>query len=500
MSVPQVALCRLNINVLPIQYGKLRQKTVKSAIALLNKQGKDAVEPVINALKTIDPENSKVLKLVLPAKEPQKITRQTTEAPVAAALAGSDTKALSGVKYLVLSDSTMVFDGTIYAPLEHANELETLAKQTVFCEAILQDFIAQADGDYTFFLLHKDWILAARDPVGVRPLYYGENSEVVALASNRRALWKLGIERAISFPPGNLAVISKEGIQFRPIKKLSYTPPQQITLENASAKLQSLLEQSVKSRLKGVSEVAVAFSGGLDSSLVAFLAKKLGVKVQLFHVSLENQPETEEAIKAAELLDLPLQVSLFKESDVEAVLPNVVELIEEADPVKASIGVPFFWTAQSAAEAGFKVMLAGQGADELFGGYQRYVTELCEYNEDKVRQTMFNDVVGIHESNLERDLKICGYHDVELRVPFGEFALARFAMSLPCELKFNAVADSERKILLRRAALDLGLPTLMVEKPKKAVQYSTGINNAVKRIAKKHGKTVSQYIEELFQK
>ncbi len=472
---------------------------MKTIIAVLNKQGKDAVEPTIETLKTLHADNSTVFKLVLPAKAPQKITRQTTESAVAAALAGSDTKSLSGVKDLVLSDSTMVFDGTIYAPLEHADELEALGKQTVFCETILQDFIAQADGDYTFFLIHKDGILASRDPVGVRPLYFGENDKLLALASNRKTLWKIGIERAVSFPPGNLAVINKNGIQFRPIKKLVYTPPQQIALENASVQLQGLLEQSVKSRLKGVSKVSVAFSGGLDSSLVAFLAKKLGVKVQLFHVSMENEPETEEAIKAAELLDLPLQIDLFKESDVEAVLPKVVELIEEADPVKASIGVPFFWTAQSVAESGFKVMLAGQGADELFGGYQRYVTEYCESGADKVRETMFNDVVGIHESNLERDLKICGYHDVELRVPFGEFELARFAMSLPCELKFNAVADSERKILLRRAALDFGLPTPMVEKPKKAVQYSTGINNAVKRIAKKHGKTVSQYIEELFQ-
>ena len=55
-----------------------------------------------------------------------------------------------------------------------------------------------------------------------------------------------------------------------------------------------------------VKEVAVAFSGGLDSSLVAYLASKLGVKVNLFHVSMENQPETEEAIEASEELNLPL--------------------------------------------------------------------------------------------------------------------------------------------------------------------------------------------------
>src|SRR5208337_5195573 len=104
--------------------------------------------------------------------------------------------------------------------------------------------------------------------------------------------------------------------------------------------------------------------------------------------------------------------------DVEKTLPKVVELIEEPDPIKASVGLPFYWAAEKAAEAGFQVMLAGQGADELFGGYQRYVNEYCKEGREKVRKTMFNDVVNICLSNLERDLKITSYHDVELRMPF----------------------------------------------------------------------------------
>ncbi len=154
-------------------------------------------------------------------------------------------------------------------------------------------------------------------------------------------------------------------------------------MDEAAKKLQALLEESIQRRVHGLKEVAVAFSGGLDSSVVAFLASKCGVKVNLLHVSLENQEETEVAIEAADELDLPLQVDLFKDSDVEKTLPKVVALIEEADPVKASIGVPFYWAAEKAAEAGFKVMLAGQGADELFGGYQRYVTNTAKMEAKK---------------------------------------------------------------------------------------------------------------------
>jgi asparagine synthetase B (glutamine-hydrolysing) len=112
---------------------------------------------------------------------------------------------------------------------------------------------------------------------------------------------------------------------------------------------------------------------------------------------------------------------------------------------------------------------------------------------------MFNDVVRIHESNLERDLKITGFPDVELRLPFASFELAEFALSLPLECKMEQKPDTLRKLVLRKAALNTGMPSSMVDKPKKAVQYSTGINNAIKRVAKKQGKTVNEYITGLLQ-
>jgi asparagine synthase (glutamine-hydrolysing) len=333
----------------------------------------------------------------------------------------------------------------------------------------------------------------------VQPLYYGENRDLAAFASNRKALWLLGIENPVSFPPGNLGFANKDGFKFKAVKTLSFTEPKNIALEDAANQLQTLLQESIRRRIQGLKEVAVAFSGGLDSSVVAYLAHKLGMEVQLLHVSLENEEETEVAIEAAEALGLPLQVDLYKESDVEKTLPKVVTLIEEADPVKAAIGVPFYWTAEKASEAGFKVILAGQGADELFGGYRRYVSEYCQNGAEKVRKLMFDDVARIHESNLERDLKITSFKDVELRLPFGSYDMAEFALSLPLDCKIEPKADTSRKLVLRKMALNVGVPASIAKKPKKAVQYSTGINDAVKRIAKKKGKTVNEYVGELFQ-
>jgi len=399
-----------------------------------------------------------------------------------------------------LGDATVFFDGRIYSPTSGASGTEIIAEKLHQADHLKasEAFLKEVEGDFTFILAEPERIIAGRDPVGVQPLYYGENQSIAAFGSNRKALWKLGIGEVKSFPPGHLAFVSREGFKFKPVKTLVYSEPKPVTMEKAAETLQEMLEKSVRKRVSGTKEVAVAFSGGLDSSVVAFLAKKCPVNVQLIHVSLENQPETEAAMEAAEKLDLPLQVHLFKESDVEAVLPKVVDLIEEPDPIKASIGVPFYWTAEKTAEAGFKVLLAGQGADELFGGYQRYVNEYLSHGTEKVRKNMFDDVVRLHESNLERDMKICSFHDAELRLPFGSYQIAEFAMALPVELKIEKRADSLRKLLLRKVAENMGLPASITEKPKKAVQYSTGINNALKKIAKKQKATVAEYVNKLF--
>jgi asparagine synthase (glutamine-hydrolysing) len=401
---------------------------------------------------------------------------------------------------LRVGDAAVLFDGRIYSPTLSASGTEIIAKKLQQADHLKasETFLKEVEGDFSFIVADSERIIAGRDPVGVQPLYYGKNRTVAALASNRKALWKLGIAEARSFPPGHLAFVSREGFTFMPVKTLVYSKPKSITMQEAAETLEKLLEQSVRKRVSGTKEVAVAFSGGLDSSVVAFLAKKCPVHVQLIHVSLENQPETEEAKKAADELNLPVQVYLFKEADVEKAVSRVVELIEEPDPVKASIGVPFYWTAEKVADAGFKVLLAGQGADELFGGYQRYVNEYLMHGEEMVRKAMFDAVVRLHESNIERDVKICCFHDVELRLPFAAYQLAEFAVALPVELKIERKAGSLRKLVLRKAAENMGLPASVTEKPKKAVQYATGVNRALKKIAKKQETTVAEYVGKLF--
>ena len=394
----------------------------------------------------------------------------------------------------------LVFTGRVYSPSLNTTISEFFAsKLKRNYHTGVRALFNEIEGSFAFTIVEPEKIIAGRDSLGLQPLYYGENESIAAFSTNRKTLWKLGIEKTCSFPPGHLAVASHKGFKFWSIRKLNYPEQKKsMNMEEAAKILQNLLETSIHKRVGGLKKVAVAFSGGLDSSLVAYLANRNHVNVKLIHVSLESQRETEEAETAAEELDLPLQVNLFREEDVEKTVTKVVELIEEPDSVKVAVGVPLFWVAKKTAESKLRTLLTGQGADELFGGYYRYINEYITHGKQEMSRTMFNDVNRLHENNIERDVKICNFHEVELRLPFATHAIANFAISLPLELKIERKADTLRKLVLRKVAENMGLPPAITKKTKKAIQYSTGINNALRRIAKRHNLTLKEYCNNLF--
>jgi asparagine synthase (glutamine-hydrolysing) len=397
-------------------------------------------------------------------------------------------------------DATVAFDGRTYTTGTQRVDAQDFAQQlpekNKECAAL--KFIREAEGDFAFAIAEPERLVIGRDALGVRPLYYGENKVFAAVASERKTLWNVKIECAHSFPPGNVAIVNELGFEFHLAKRLTHSRPKQHSMKMAAQRLRILLEQAVKERLRPLKEVAVAFSGGLDSSIIALLSKNSKTKVQLVHVSLEDQFETEQARVAADQLKLPIQVRTYNEEDVSRTLPAVLRAIEEPDPVKASIGIPIYWASEQAAKMNLRVMLAGQGGDELFAGYKRYVDQFVNEGSEAATATVFNDIIRMHENNLERDFKICNSLGVELRLPFAAWQIVKFAVDLPVELKIQPFDDTLRKLVLRQAALNLRLPQSIANRPKKAVQYATGVNSVLKELAKKNGLTVKKYVQKTF--
>jgi asparagine synthase (glutamine-hydrolysing) len=109
---------------------------------------------------------------------------------------------------------------------------------------------------------------------------------------------------------------------------------------------------------------------------------------------------------------------------------------------------------------------------------------------------MFRDVTKSYEINLERDWKVCSDLGAELRLPYMDPRIIRFALGLPLKHKLPTEGKEPRKIILRSLAETLGLPSKIAMKPKKAAQYSSGTGKMIERLAKRSGKTTAGYLSE----
>ena len=201
---------------------------------------------------------------------------------------------------------SLIFEGRFF-PSPNLNELpESKQFAIMFGSNRLRSdgqFLEKIEGSYVFILAESDQLIVGRDVFGILPLYFGESESLCALASERKALWALGLKNVKSFPPGNLSIVTAEGFSFRPLRRLRMPPVSRVNLETAAQALQILLLESTRKRVSDLDKVAVAFSGGVDSSIVASLAKSAGLDVQLITVGLEDQPEIEFALEAAEKLE-----------------------------------------------------------------------------------------------------------------------------------------------------------------------------------------------------
>jgi asparagine synthase (glutamine-hydrolysing) len=351
----------------------------------------------------------------------------------------------------------------------------------------IEKAIQELDGDYAFAFAEGEKLYLARDPAGVKPLYYGTGAGF-AFASEKKALDAIEMNEIHTLKPGHVLTYSARKITEKKVAGFATGEP--VTDENTASKaLYEAIGRAVEKRRYTPS--ALAFSGGLDSSIIAALCPDL----ELYSVGMAGSHDVMQTKRAAKLLGLSDKLHLHEltPDEVESALPDVIRAVESGDPFKVSIAMPLFFASGDAHNDGIRVMLSGQGADELFAGYKRYES----MNPAELELALRKDLDNISENNLERDDAVTMANAVELRVPYLDRDVVELAMRIAPELKIH---NDIRKYILRLAAKKL-LPDELVFKEKKAAQYSSGIYSALEKLARKNGflgeRALGRYLEEL---
>jgi len=371
-------------------------------------------------------------------------------------------------------DVWLVGNGEVYnhedvrATLE-ASEFATRSDNEVALHLLVQRgpaALSELEGMFAFLVAGGDGsFLAARDPVGIKPLYWAQRDGHARFASEIAAFapdWMAHVE---AFPPGchwtpdggverfaDAVPATGEGAPAaRKVWSGDAEPP-----DEALAETRRILSASVERQMMGDVPVGVFLSGGLDSAIVAAIAarhaEQAGTQLKTFAVGTENSADLAAARVVARHLDTEHHERVYDAQEAVRALPAVVRAIEHFDPSLVRSAVPNFFLAEMTAQH-VKVVLTGEGADELFAGYE-YLRSFGEPL--ALQEELMRTVHGLHNLNLQRCDRVTMAHGLEARVPFLDRQVIAYAFGLPMAWKLSAPGELEKRLL--RRAFDGWLP------------------------------------------
>jgi len=288
---------------------------------------------------------------------------------------------------------------------------------------------------------------------GEDPLVARLGGEFYFEAGSWRGRDMLGILPGLC-PPGEL---QRDGVTVRGIEP----EVPELTLVDA-------IELAVRRR---ADEGVVALSGGVDSTLIAALSGRPCVVV-----GIEGSHDLERARYVADLLDLDLNEVIIPPERLPGVLVEVLRVIPEKSPVNVAIAATLYFVAEWAGSRGYERILAGQGADEVFGGYARYA------GADDLRSMLASDFASLPVQRA-RDQGTVGLFGCYLSMPFLDPAVLRAVRALPLS---RLVGDGPGKAALREAAATW-IPPEIAAYPKKAMQYGSGVWGEIRRLSRHNG-------------
>jgi len=387
-----------------------------------------------------------------------------------------------GMQPFELNNNAVVCNGEIYGFAPLRDELKAKGytfKSDSDCEILLPlyeefgcEMFKKLDAEFACVIYdgkNDEWI-AARDPIGIRPLYYTfDKGGSVIFASEPKNLIGLSDERIHPFPPGHYY---KDGkfICFNDIAKPSRVCKDD--LETVCANIREKLIKAVEKRLIADAKVGFLLSGGLDSSLVCSIAQRKSDKpIRTFAIGMnEDAIDLKYAKQTADYLGADHTEIIITKEDVINALPEVIYLLGTYDitTIRASMGMYLLCKAIHE-QTDIRVILTGEVSDEIFGyKYTDFAPSAEAFQKEAEKR-----VSELHMYDVLRADRCISVNSLEARVPFGDLDFVRYCMEIDPEMKMNRY--NKGKYLLRHAFEGLDyLPEEILMREKAAFSDAVG--------------------------
>ena len=392
----------------------------------------------------------------------------------------------SGRVHAQMADIVAVIDGHLYS--EGGIQLPEADLVVSLYSKFGPGFVEHLGGDFALCLTTDSELILARDSVGLRPLFYGYKDGALYFASEMKALLGLCAEVA-ELPPGNIYT-PRQGL--RPFESLRYSVPEFDNSEKAAYILMNLLRGAVEMRLKDGSVSGVLLSGGLDSSVVTYLAKEFQPSLKTFTVGtgINDSEDLRRAREMAQYLGTVHYDYIYGEREIEQVLPQVIYHLESFDEDCVYGAVANYFAAKLAAQHA-DCVLCGEGADEFLGGYH----ELKEAkNETDFVQLTQDLISNAYHTGLQRLDRMMAAHSLEFRPPFLDGRVIAFCSNIPPAWKVYGKGKVE-KWILRKAFTGL-LPDNVLNRVKQPFALGAGSAKLTELIGQRAGSEEGSIYEQ----
>jgi len=237
------------------------------------------------------------------------------------------------------------------------------------------------------------------------------------------------------------------------------------------------------------SKIGIAFSGGIDSTLLAFVCSNLNKNFKLYSVGLENSKDLDSAIKIAFYYNWPIKFKILSLSEAEETIKKVVNILPDPSVVKVGVASPEYHVMEMAKQDKIKNIMTGLGSEEIFAGYQRHSLS------NNLHEECWSGLKTIYEKDISRDSAIAKEFKMNLICPFLGKEIIKYSMQISPELK---IKNKINKYIIRQTAIYLGLKQEFALRPKKAAQYGSGFDKAISKLAKRSNyKYKQEYLDSL---